>query len=56
MQLQNKVLLLVIKAQPEQWKENSWLQGFRRINFIANIKVNADFLYLYLTSGKSSRQ
>ena len=56
MQLQNKVLLYLIKAQSERWKENNWFQGFRRIYFIANIEVNAasfdkiakllDFLYL----------
>ena len=39
--MQNKVLLLLIKAQSEQWKENNWFQGFRRIYFIANIEVNA---------------
>ena len=33
MQLQNKVLLYLIKAQSERWKENNWFQGFRRIYF-----------------------
>ena len=66
MQLENKVLLLLIKAQSEQLKENNRFQGFRRIYFIANIEVNpasfdkiaklSDFLYLYLTSEKSSRR
>ena len=53
MQLQNKVLLLLIKAQSEQYGKKIIEVNAASFDKIAKL---LDFLYLYLTSGKSSRR